>query len=626
MSRIAFCFLLGITLLSDIQAQNLNTTFRSKMTFPGQTLANIWGYTARSGKEYALLGGAKGLIIVDISNPDTPQQIVQIPGPNNLWKEIKTYSHYAYITSEGGSGIQVVNLKDLPSPNLPYHFYRGDGPILNQLNKIHALHIDKEKGFLYAWGGDLFNGGAKVFDLKQDPYNPVYVGKYNQLGYIHDGYVGNDTMYSSHIYAGQFAIVNMANKNAPELIATQTTPGAFTHNTWITDDHKTILTTDEVSNSFLAAYDISDPTDIKFLDKIQSNPGSNSIVHNTYVLKNWAITSWYKDGFTIVDITRPDNMVQVGDHDTYPAATGSGFDGAWGVYPYFPSGTIVVSNINAINTGDGELWVVTPEYHRACYLEGKVTDGLTGNPLNNVKIEILGTNPVVQEFTGANGIYKMGQSASGYFDVKVSKNGYKPFETTALFVEGEVINLNVALFQLGDVSITGTVYSQADNLPVQGATVWLYGQQTLRSTLTNIDGQFNFTAVGPGYYDLIAEAPGLGTANVNGKLITDNIDLSFYLSGTYHRPIPGTQGLAANQPFSALENPFANTTTLQYRDVPAGAVFSVVNSHGQLVQQTTIQDSTGQIAVGSALAPGVYFARLENAGASIQVIKLVKTN
>lgn len=625
MSRTAFCFLLGLMLLSDLRAQNLNTTFRSKMTFPGQTLANIWGYTARSGKEYALLGGAKGLIIVDVSNPDTPQQIVQIPGPNNLWKEIKTYSHYAYITSEGGSGIQVVNLKNLPSSNLQYHFYRGDGPILNQLNQIHALHIDKEKGFLYAWGGNLFSGGAKVFDLKQDPYNPVYVGKYDQLGYIHDGYVGNDTMYSSHIYAGQFAIVNMTNKSAPELIATQTTTGAFTHNTWITDDHKTVLTTDEVSNSFLTAYDISDPTDIKFLDKIQSNPGTNSIVHNTYVLKNWAITSWYKDGFNIVDVTRPDNLVQVGNHDTYPAS-GSGFDGAWGVYPYFPSGTIVVSNINAQNTGDGELWVVTPEYHRACYLEGKVTDALSGNPLNNVKIEILGTSPLVQEFTGSNGIYKMGQSASGYFNVKVSKNGYKPFETTANFAEGQVINLDVALFPQGDVAISGTVYSQADNLPVNGATVWLYGQQILRSAMTDIDGKFNFTAVGPGLYDIIAEAPGLGTANLNGKLVTDNIDLTFYLTGTYHRAIPSGADFTGKQPLIMVENPFAVATTVKYASPAVGSVFSLFDAHGKLMQQTVLEDQNGQFNLGETLAPGMYFGKLEKDGETLQVVKMIKTH
>ncbi|MBL7827816.1 MAG: choice-of-anchor B family protein, partial [Saprospiraceae bacterium] len=395
MARIIIFVLAGILSQTLAQAQNLNTTYRSMLSFPNQTLANIWGYTSRSGHEYALLGASKGLIIVDITNPDAPQQIVQIPGPDNLWKEIKTYSNYAYITSEGGSGIQVVNLKNLPSPNLQYHYYRGDGAILNQLNTIHALHIDTVKGFLYAWGGNLFGGGAKIFDLKPDPYNPVYVGKYDQLGYIHDGFVDNDTMYACHIYAGYFSMVDMTNKSAPVLLATQTTPLAFPHNTWLSNDSKTIIATDEKPGSYLVSYDVSDPTDIVELDRMQYTPGSGSVVHNTYTYKNWAVSSWYTDGFNIVDMTRPDNLVQVANYDTY-GGSGSGYNGCWGVYPYFPSGNIIASNINGTATGFGEMWVITPTYKRACYLEGKITDAISGNAINNATIEILGSSPLVQ--------------------------------------------------------------------------------------------------------------------------------------------------------------------------------------------------------------------------------------
>ena len=66
----------GLVLLScPLFSQNYNMQLRSTMSFPGQTLANICGYT-QNGREYALLGGSKGLIIVDITNPDVPQQIV----------------------------------------------------------------------------------------------------------------------------------------------------------------------------------------------------------------------------------------------------------------------------------------------------------------------------------------------------------------------------------------------------------------------------------------------------------------------------------------------------------------------------------------------------------------------
>ena len=240
-------FLLTLVLAvacSPAFAQDYNLQFRSTVTIPNQTLANICGYT-QNGREYALLGASKGLIIMDITNPDAPQQIVQIPGPDNLWKEIKTYGHYAYVTSEGGQGLQIVDMSALPSATLSSHFYTGDGAILGELNAIHALHIDVKKGFLYAYGGNLFQGGAKVFDLNTDPYNPTYVGKFDQLGYVHDGYADNDTLYAAHIYAGQLSIVDMSDKGNPVVLGTVETPSKFTHNAWLLDDHKHILTTDE---------------------------------------------------------------------------------------------------------------------------------------------------------------------------------------------------------------------------------------------------------------------------------------------------------------------------------------------------------------------------------------------
>lgn len=623
--RSAFATLFVLTTLATLPvvAQNVNTTFRSKLTYPGQTLANIWGYETR-GKEYALVGGSLGMIIVDITNPDTPHQIVQIPGPNNLWKEIKTYKNYAYIVSEGGQGIQVVNLSDLPSPNLPSHFYKGDGAILNQLNTIHALHIDETKGFLYAWGGGLFNGGAKIFDLNPDPYNPVYVGKYTQLGYIHDGYVDNDTMYSGHIYDGQFAIVNLADKSAPELINTQTTPNAFTHNTWLTPDRKTLLTTDERTNSFLASYDVSDPTDIKFLDKMQTTPGSNSIVHNTYAMRNWAITSWYKDGFNIVDITRPANLIQVGNHDTYPSGTGDGFDGCWGVYPYFPSGNIIASNISV--GGAGELWIVTPNYVRACYLEGKITNALTGLALANAQIQVLGTSPLLQEVSANNGLYKTGQQAEGYFTVRVTKSGYQDFETSVYLQRGELIELNVPLYPNGLATLNGTVIRHDDGQPVEGASVWLFGGQNLSALPTDVNGTFSIGNIPQGTYDIAASAPNLGLGILAGQAIVGATNVTIELFSTHRRDaVIGfeAQQLLANT-LIVRQNPFEEEAVLDYKTDAACASLTLLNNLGQVLETQTLAGMEGQLRIGLDLPTGVYFAVLQQNGKTLEVKKLMK--
>jgi len=599
-------------------AQNLNTTFRSKITFPNQSLANVWGYVA-GGKEYALAGGRQGLIIIDITNPDAPQQIVQIPGPNNLWKEIKTYGHFAYIVSEGGQGIQVVDLNNLPSSNLNYHYYKGDGAILNQLDRIHALHIDTTKGFLYAYGGNLFSGAVKVFNLNPDPYNPTYAGKFDALGYVHDGYVDNDTMYAGHIYAGMFSVVNMANKTAPELISTQNTPNQFTHNTWLSEDRRTLFTTDEVNNSFLAAYDISDPTDIQLLDKIQSNPGSNSMVHNTHIRGNWAITSWYKDGFTIVDISRPDNLVQVGNYDTYTGSGGSS-EGCWGVHPNFPSGTIIASNISAAGTSDGELWLITPNYVRACYLEGQITDGVTGNPISNVKIELLGT--ATQEFSGPAGYYKIGQVQTGLFTVRVSKAGYQTVNTEVLMESGKVRLLDVVLFPTGSLTISGQVVESPSLNPVPDASVFLFGIALDYSTTTDSNGQFSISGVTPGDYSVIAGATDMGqVALYQQRLVTDSVlTLSIYTD--YKRDGGKLKG---SDFLNTRKNPFRDQTMLEYKLAEAsGYSLTLVNTLGQVFEKIELEDKIGSVALGGELQPGIYFARLERSGQLIQIVKLLK--
>jgi hypothetical protein len=58
-------------------AQNLNVTFRSHLTYPGQTCANICGYVDSLGNEYALVGASIGLSIVDVTDPSNPVPVYQ---------------------------------------------------------------------------------------------------------------------------------------------------------------------------------------------------------------------------------------------------------------------------------------------------------------------------------------------------------------------------------------------------------------------------------------------------------------------------------------------------------------------------------------------------------------------
>ncbi|MDQ3192287.1 MAG: hypothetical protein M3Q58_11905, partial [Bacteroidota bacterium] len=70
----------------------MNMNFLSQHTFPtGVELANLWGYTDPLGGEYALVGTTVGMSIIEVTDPLNPQLIQNIPGPNSIWREVRTW-------------------------------------------------------------------------------------------------------------------------------------------------------------------------------------------------------------------------------------------------------------------------------------------------------------------------------------------------------------------------------------------------------------------------------------------------------------------------------------------------------------------------------------------------------
>ncbi|HTL81857.1 MAG TPA: choice-of-anchor B family protein [Bacteroidia bacterium] len=556
--------------VTNLNAQStLNVTQQAHYTYPNHTAANICGYTTASGEEYALVGVSTGMDIVDVTVPNAPVHIIQIPNVDNEWKEIKVYSHYAYVTTEANVGLQIVDLNALPSTSLAsysYHYYTGDGAIAGQIQNIHSLHIDTTKGYCYLNGSNLFNGGCIFLDLNVDPYNPTYVGKYQNATspYVHDCYVDNDTMYACHIYAGFFSVVDVTNKANPVVLATQTTTTAFTHNAWPSNGKHFLFTTDENSNSYLTAYDISDLNNIQAVDKIQSEyPQSGSIVHNTHVLNNWAITSWYRDGFVITDITRPHNLVNVGWYDMYtPSSQGSGngFNGTWGVYPFFPSGTIVCSNIE-----DG-LYVYSPTYVRACYLEGTVKDSICGSALSGVDVTIGTVN--VTETTDANGVFATGTPIPGTYSVTFSKPGYTSVTLNNVsFAAGQLDTFNIRMYSPSSTSVNGNISNNVTTNPVAGAQV--YFQSTNNSYLYQSNGAGDYSSC-----NMVADNYNIETAAWGYEPIcsTDSVSNNFSihdfaLTPGYHDDFTMDLGWS-------VTNSATLATGAWVRDVPQGTMYN----------------------------------------------------
>lgn len=494
-----YFFTVPLLLFVFLLHAQLNTKLLSNLKY-NALLNDIWGWVAPDGTEYALVGLFNGISIVSLENPSNPKEVAFIPGGNSSWRDLKTWGNFAYVTTDQSGtreGLVAIDLSQLPDTVT----YTKWTPTIDQrtLYTCHNLYIDE--GIAYLAGCNVNGGGVLFVDVKSNPGNPALVGRGPNI-YAHDVYTRNDTMYTSDIYAGEIGFYNIKDKSNPILLNKQLTPFRFTHNTWLSDNSQVIFSTDEKSNAPIAAYNIADFNNIKELDQFRplKTIGLGVIPHNVHVKDDYLLISYYTDGGVFVDAARPDNLIEVANYDTYRGADG-GFNGAWGVYPFLPSGNILISDIN---TG---LWVVKPNLQRACYLEGVVTDSITGQPIAGVQVNIL-SSQTNREETNLNGIYKTGQAQAGRFTVSFIKENYYPKQITVDLQNGVLTPLDVKLIPYQNYAVRGKVIVQNQNTGIAGANILLVNDLNYYIGKADAAGNFNLNQIVPGNYDIYIGAWG----------------------------------------------------------------------------------------------------------------------
>ena len=443
---------------TSLFSQNKNLQQLGKLSYGNVSIANLDGYADSLGREFALVGTEDGLSIVNITNPATPTEVQFISGVNSFWREVRHYKKFAYVTTEGGGGLQIVDLSKLPD-SVKVKTIQPLG-----MTTSHTVFID-EKGVAYINGPDVGSGGTIFLNLEPDPWNPTVMGNFDN-NYVHDCYTRNDTMWSAHINDGFIKVINVQQKNLTnqpqKTLATWNTPSDFSHNCWLDNSGKYLFTTDERENSVLACYDVSDLSNVTETDRIQHKAGSNAIVHNTYWMNDYCISSYYTEGVTIHDVSRKNNLVEVGNFDTSPDWSGNqggGFHGAWGVWSFLPSGNIIASDI------EEGLYILKPTYKRACYLEGVIKDSVCGVVLNNVLIEILTTT--TKDNSRITGTYATGIVDSGTYSIRFSRSGYATKTVNNVQLKNGVLTmLNVDLNPVSTVQVEIEVRNAENGLPL----------------------------------------------------------------------------------------------------------------------------------------------------------------
>lgn len=454
-------------------------------------LNDVWGYVDETGIEYGLVGAQKGTSVVSLADPTNPTEVFWEPGMQSIWRDLKTWGDYTYVTTEAENGLLIIDLSPLPSStSLTTSYYYG--PDTSAWQSAHNLYID-ENGYCYIFGANRDNGGVIILDVHTDPMNPIEVGSFENW-YVHDGYVRNDTMYLAHINDGIISMVDVTDKANPVLLGTQSTPTDFAHNIWLSNDGNYVFTTDELPNSYIGAFDVSDPNNIVEVDRIESTPGSGVIPHNTHVLGDFIITSHYTDGVVIHDVTYPYNMIEIGSYDTYPLQN-TNYDGCWGAYPFLPSELIL-----ATDQTEG-FFVLSTNYTQAAYLEGTVTNANSGANLEQVLVQISGDEHSNE--TNANGFYAGGLPNGTTVDVTYSKVGFHPQTISVTLTNGVITTQDAQLVPINPFNLEINVVNASDNSPIENAQIEMIGALLSPTGSTNALGQEDMTLYYAETYEII---------------------------------------------------------------------------------------------------------------------------
>ena len=346
-------------------------------------VAGTWGYTAADGHNYAIMGTAKGVLVLDLIDPTNPRVVDEVDGPTDTslpgiyWREMRVYGTHAYIVSEHTNvrgGIMILDLSALPKS---VRYVTSVVPRDGQL-AAHSVDIDTARGLLYlqresnAPGslgfvapsalqnseGRQLGGGAQksiepvgganrgsieIWDIKTDPEHPTYVSTFNGGKSIHDMTAVGKYCYVAEGNAHSYSIWNVEDPKQPVLqVRWEVEAGHFSHNIWPSADGSFVVTTEELPFGLPAkVWKLNGASAPTLLSSFKSGTGTP---HNVIMEGNLAYLSHYSEGAMVVDLANPAAPRTIAHVDTN-SDEGPALGGCWGVYKFPGQNLMICSDI-----------------------------------------------------------------------------------------------------------------------------------------------------------------------------------------------------------------------------------------------------------------------------------------
>ncbi len=337
--------------------------FLSADEIGGGTMNDNWGWVSpQTGREYAIQGRSTGTSFIDITDPYQPVYIGNLPTHDieMPWRDIKVYSNHAFIVSEGpGHGMQVFDLTQLDDVLVPPVTFTQTAHY-NLFGNAHNIAINEATGFAYVVGSNTFSGGLHFIDI-QNPTAPFIAGGFEGDGYTHDVqvviYHGSDLDYSGKEIAfasneNTLTIVDVTDKADPLMLSrTEYDSSAYAHQGWLTEDHRYFLLGDEMDegafgvNTRTFVWDIQDLEEPQLIGFYESH--LPVIDHNLYIIGDYCYQANYTAGLRVLKLNNLSalDIEEVAYFDVLPDHDNKEYLGSWNAYPFFPSGTIILSSM-----------------------------------------------------------------------------------------------------------------------------------------------------------------------------------------------------------------------------------------------------------------------------------------
>jgi len=266
-------------------------------------------------------------------------------------RDFKVFNgHLFAVCDEGPSSLQVMDLQYLPDS--VHVVYDSDALFA----RAHNIQVDTVNARLYTCGG---SSQFSIYSISE-PAAPVLLSDCeadipwwnDNVGYVHDCFVRDNIVWCND--QDGLHVVDFSDVQDPVILGSLTSypDQGYNHSSWMNDAGTVLAMADETHGSPLKFVDATQLNDLQVVSTVTSGVHPTSILHNPFFTGDRVHVAYYYDGYYLWDVADPLQPALLGYYDTNTSPNTDNYRGAWGTYPFLPSGHVLVSDMQ---TG---LWVL----------------------------------------------------------------------------------------------------------------------------------------------------------------------------------------------------------------------------------------------------------------------------